>query len=144
MKRDEFLTTFGIGLAAVCTGCLGACSKDNNPEPTTPPGGTPPPAAGTTVNLSTDLQNVGDSKVVSNILVVRLASGNVPDSFTAVQLACTHQGTAIAYNSTQGKFICPNHGSQFSTSGSVLMGPATTALKKYTISISGTTLTITG
>ncbi|HEY0667923.1 MAG TPA: Rieske 2Fe-2S domain-containing protein [Sphingobacteriaceae bacterium] len=145
MKRDEFLTTFGIGLAAVCTGCLASCSKGDDPEPNKPPGGTPPPPPPSkTINLNSEIQNVGDSKVVDGVLVVRLATGNVPDSFTAVQLACTHEGTSIAYNTTQGKFICPNHGSQFSTSGSVLVGPASTSLKKYTISISGTTLTITG
>ncbi|HEY1023994.1 MAG TPA: Rieske 2Fe-2S domain-containing protein [Sphingobacteriaceae bacterium] len=145
MKRDEFLTTFGIGLAAVCTGCLSACSKggdDGGPSPITPP---PPPAGvNITLDLNNDIKNVGDSKIVSGIIVVRLAAANAPASFTAVQVACTHEGTSIAYNANQGRFICPNHGSQFSTSGTVQMGPATSNLKKYTIAINGTTLTITG
>jgi cytochrome b6-f complex iron-sulfur subunit len=141
MKRDEFITTLGVGLAAVCAGCLGACSKsDGDPGPQI----NPPSNVNATIDLNTDLKNIGDSKILSGVVVVRLATGNLPASFTAVQLACTHEGTSIAYHSTQGKFICPNHGSQFSTSGDVLLGPATSALKKYTITISGTTLTITG
>jgi cytochrome b6-f complex iron-sulfur subunit len=144
MKRDEFITTLGVGLAAVCAGCLGACSKSEVDPGVGTPLVNPPSNVSTTIDLNTDLKNIGDSKIISGVLVVRLATENIPASFTAVQLACSHEGTAIAYNSTQGKFICPNHGSQFSTSGSVLMGPATTALKKYTITISGTTLTITG
>lgn len=142
MKRDEFLTTLGIGLAAVCSGCLGACSSGDDAPAT--PQITPPTNVNATIDLNTDLKNPGDSKAVSNILVVRLATGNIPASFTAVQQACTHEGFPIAYSATQGKFVCPNHGSQFSTSGAVQLGPATTALKKYTITISGSTLTITG
>jgi Rieske Fe-S protein len=76
--------------------------------------------------------------------VVRLAEGNEPSSFTAVQSACTHENGIIAYSANQGRFICPNHGSQFSTTGAVQNGPATSSLKKYAVSISGTTLTITG
>lgn len=144
MKRDEFLTTFGIGLAAVCTGCLASCSKKNDPGPGGPTPVIPPPNVNTTIDLSTDLKNTGDSKVVNGIIIVRLAAANVPDSFTAVQVACTHQGTSIAYNTNQGKFICPAHRSEFSISGSVLAGPAVTPLKKYTVAISGNTMTITG
>lgn len=142
MKRDEFITTFGIGLAAVCTGCLASCSKSSDGP--SPGPGTPPSNVNITLDLNTDIKNTGDSKVVSNVIIVRLAASNVPSSFTAVQVACTHEGTSIAYNTAQGKFICPNHGSQFSASGAVQNGPATTALKQYTVSVTGTTLTVTG
>ena len=144
MKRDEFLSTLGIGLAAVCTGCLYGCSKSGDDEgsPITPPH--PPSNVSLTLNLDTELRNVGDQKVQSGIIVVRLATGNVPASFTAVQAACTHEGTTIGFNANQGRFICPNHGSQFSTSGDVQNGPATSDLKKYNIAITGSTLTITG
>lgn len=144
MKRDEFITTLGVSLAAVCAGCLGACSKSESDPGGAAPQVIPPSNVNTSIDLNTDLKNIGDSKIVSSVVVVRLAAEDLPASFTAVQLACTHEGTSIAYNSTQGKFICPNHGSQFSTSGSVLLGPANTALKKYTITISGKILTITG
>lgn len=145
MKRDEFLATLGIGLAAVCTGCLAGCSKggdDGGPSPITPP---PPPAGvNVTLDLNNDIRSVGESKVVSGIIVVRLAASNEPASFTAVQVACTHEGFPITYSANQGRFVCSNHGSQFSTTGAVQMGPATNNLKKYNIAVSGTTLTITG
>ncbi|HXH98817.1 MAG TPA: Rieske 2Fe-2S domain-containing protein [Sphingobacteriaceae bacterium] len=147
MKRDEFLTTFGIGLAAVCTGCLASCGKGDDPAPTPGPGiVTPPPTnANTTLNLSTDIRNVGDSKVLNGIIIVRLAATDVPASFTAVQVACTHQGTSVIFNTSQGNFVCPNHGSIFSTAGVVQPGfDAKTNLKVYNIAISGTTMTIKG
>jgi len=144
MKRDEFLSTLGIGLAAVCTGCLYGCSKSGDDEGSPIPPPPPPSNVSLTLNLDTELRNVGDQKVQSGIIVVRLATGNVPASFTAVQAACTHEGTTIGFNANQGRFICPNHGSQFSTSGGVQNGPATSDLKKYNIAITGSTLTITG
>ncbi|RYD87962.1 MAG: Rieske (2Fe-2S) protein, partial [Sphingobacteriales bacterium] len=103
-----------------------------------------PPGSGSlfSVNLANDLQTVGSSKVAGGVILVRLAADNVPASFTAVQVACTHQGTAINYNTNQGKFICPNHGSEFSTTGAVVVGPATQPLKKYTVTIDGDNLTV--
>ncbi|WP_345949570.1 MULTISPECIES: Rieske 2Fe-2S domain-containing protein [unclassified Mucilaginibacter] len=150
MERKEFLAKFGITMAAVCAGCsLYSCGSDpkDEPAPGGNPGTTPPPTGGSTglftANLDTEIKNVGDFKVASGVILVRLAAGAAPASFTAVQVACTHQGTSINYNTAQGRFICPNHGSQFSTSGTVLLGPAAQALKAYTVSISGSTLTVT-
>lgn len=146
MKRTEFLSTLGIGLAAACTGCLAACGKDGD---ATPGGGTtqpPPSPAGVNFNLdlNSDIKSVGDSKTANGVIVVRLAATNVVASFTAVQVACTHQGTSIEYKTAQGNFVCPNHGSIFTTAGTVTTGPATANLKKYSIAITGSVLTVTG
>jgi cytochrome b6-f complex iron-sulfur subunit len=149
MERKEFLEKLGITMAAVCAGCsLYSCGSDPKDEPspgggTTPPGGSNPPS-GTlfTADLNTELRNVGDTKVSNGVILVRLAAGSASTAFSAVQVACTHQGTSINYNNAQGKFICPNHGSQFSTSGSVLLGPATTALKAYNVAVTGSTLSV--
>lgn len=147
MERKEFLSKFGITMAAVCAGCsLYSCGSDPKDEPT-PDGGTNnPPANGGlfTVNLDSELKSVGDFKVSNGVIIVRLAAGTASSAFTAVQVACTHQGTSINYNAAQGKFICPNHGSQFSTGGTVLLGPAAQPLKAYNVGITGSTLTVTG
>jgi Rieske Fe-S protein len=149
MERAEFLSKFGLGLAAVCAGCsLASCgSKGNDPTPGVTVGGAPPPpSSGSgnlfTIDLSSKLTNIGDSAVSNGVIVVRLADGNTAASFTAVQVACTHQGTAIAYNESQHRFICPAHGSEFSNSGAVLVGPAALSLHQYTVSIDGTQLTV--
>lgn len=143
MEREEFLSKFGLGLAAVCVGgCFAACGKSDSgtPDPVivTPPGG-----AALTANLNTELTTIGESKTGNGIILVRLAAGNDAGSFTAVQRACTHEGANINYNVAQGKFICPSHFSEFSTTGAVLQSPATRNLKKYTIVISENTLTVT-
>ncbi len=143
MDRKEFLSAFSVGLAAVCTmGCLASCSKSDT-TPQSPGGGTPPAGVNFKIDLNNEIKNIGDSVTKSGVIVVRLAQGTAITDFTAVQVACTHQGTAIEFKSNQGNFVCPNHGSQFSTAGAVLNGPATANLKKYTIAIAGSTMTVT-
>jgi Rieske Fe-S protein len=144
MERSEFISKLGLGML-VCAGCGFASCGSKNSDPT-PAQGQPPPASGSgtlfTSNLSTELPNIGDSKVADGVILVRIAGGNTAASFTAVQVACTHQGTAIAFNTGQDRFICPLHGSEFSTSGAVLLGPAVIALQEYKIDIAGNTLTV--
>ncbi|MFD0750970.1 ubiquinol-cytochrome c reductase iron-sulfur subunit [Mucilaginibacter calamicampi] len=149
MEREEFLSKLGIGVLAICTGCgIASCgSKSNDPGPSGGGGGgvTPPaPGSGTvfTADLNSEVTAIGTTKVSGGVILVRIAAGNVAGSFTAVQVACTHEGTNIGYNNSASKFVCPLHGSEFSQTGSVLLGPAAVALRKYTVNISGTTLSV--
>lgn len=145
MERRQFLGNLSGPVLAACAVCMGACSKGGD-SGTTNNGTvvTPPANANITVNLNTSLLSVGSSVVQDGVIIVRLATGNTPSSFTAVQVACTHEGTSINFNSSSNQFVCPNHGSTFNTSGGVTLGPAAKALKQYTVSITGSTLTVTG
>src|SRR6185312_4623507 len=78
----------------------------------------------------------GDS---DTILVVRVSDTEV----TAVSAICTHDGCENLYTASAMTFDCPCHGSKFSLTGAVLRGPARTPLKKYTATLSGTTITVT-
>ena len=138
MDRRSFISDIGFTLAMACTGCLAACSKGSTgPEP-------PPSGVNFALDLNTVIPNIGDSIVKNGVIIVRLAATNEINSFTAVQAACTHEGTIINYNTGQGIFICPLHGSEFNTGGSVLLGPASVNLKKFNIAIDGNMMTITG
>lgn len=48
---------------------------------------------------------------------------------------CTHLGCTFPWNSIEGQFQCPCHGSRFAEDGSVIRGPANRALKLVRISI---------
>lgn len=143
MERREFLGSISSPVFAACAVCMAACSKSgsssSSPSPVTPPAN-----ANITINLNSSLLTVGSSVVQDGVIVVRLAASNVPASFTAVQVACTHEGTSINFNASSNQFVCPNHGSMFTTAGAVTMGPATRALKQYNIAVSGSTMTVTG
>jgi cytochrome b6-f complex iron-sulfur subunit len=140
MKRRAFLGSITGPVVAACAVCMGACSKTTGGDSFTSGG----VSANFNVDLLTNITTVGSSILQNGIVIVRLATGNVPASFTAVQAACTHQGTFVSYNQAANKFICPNHGANFSTTGAVTQGPATNPLKVYVITISGSTMTVIG
>ena len=123
----------GLALAAVCVGCGKSSS--------TPQG---PTGVNFTLDLQTQILNVGDSTSKSGVIVVRLAADNSPASFTAVAQACTHQGTLVNYVESSNLFVCPLHNSEFNTNGGVVQGPASSSLKKYSISIVADTITVVG
>ncbi len=132
-------------MLVACAGCgLASCgSKGNDPSPSLAPN--PPPAGSGALfaaNLNAELLNIGDSKVSDGVILVRIAAGNTAAAFTAVQISCTHQGGTIAFNTSQDRFICPLHGSEFSTAGAVLLGPAVLPLQEYKVVVADTTLTV--
>lgn len=75
----------------------------------------------------------------SGMLIIRTGESLV----TALSRTCTHQGCTIP-GFQNGVSSCPCHGSRFDTSGNVVNGPATTALKKYNATIVGNIITING
>ena len=66
--------------------------------------------------------------------LVRTAPGI--NGLTAISLVCTHMGVTVG--ESQGKWICPAHGSLYALNGAVLGGPATTGLKKYPVTATAT------
>jgi len=135
MDRKQFLAGT-VGLFAVA--CVSACKKDENSV-----------AAPSNVNMTVDtadaanaaLRTTGGSIRKSGLIIIALGNNN----FNAFSQACTHEGTAVDYQANNGIMNCANHGAQFSAStGAVTRGPATSNLKKYTVTVSGTVLTIVG
>ena len=64
---------------------------------------------------------------------------NVAGTFYATQEACTHADGPLSQGDLEGQVItCPWHGSCFDvTSGAVVCGPATEALKTYRVVVAG-------
>lgn len=147
MDRKTFINQMTGGLALTCVACMmQACSKEDTPPTGNNPGGNTNPTPGTgiilTINLSTQLLAVNDFIVDKGVIVVRTATGNVPTSFVAFYSACPHAGATITFVKNSSFFNCPAHGSNFSIDGNVVNGPATIALQKKTVEISGTTLNV--
>ena len=63
-----------------------------------------------------------------NVWVQHQANG----CFTAVWRVCTH-GACDVEPSARAEWTCPCHGSRFGSDGRVLQGPATRALRAFTV-----------
>ncbi len=94
-----------------------------------------------TIDLNDDkyksLGSAGGFIVERSIIIL-----NTGDDYIALSSICTHQGCEVSYDHSKSNLPCPCHGSIFSTSGSVLNGPAETSLKKFNITQEGDILTI--
>jgi cytochrome b6-f complex iron-sulfur subunit len=68
-----------------------------------------------------------------NIIIVK----NPADSQTplAINTKCTHQGCAVEWHGDKNKFICPCHGAEYSSSGSIVRGPASKPLETYPVKV---------
>lgn len=140
MERQEFLRLLGTASIAVCAGCsLESCSNDS---------GDAVPAAPTGVDFTLDLSMTANAILTSDggflyksgIIVVCLNA--TAKTYVAVSQACTHQGTTVSFQSSSSQFVCPAHGSRFSSSGTVVQGPAASSLHQYNTSLTGTNLRV--
>ncbi|MCF2489820.1 ubiquinol-cytochrome c reductase iron-sulfur subunit [Dyadobacter sp. CY347] len=158
MKRGEFLRSLGLStstlMAFYCIGTtMTACgSSDDDPEPT-PGGGAVNGVTGTTTgnainftldlthNNAKDLKTAGTGKVFGDVLV----AFTTDSQYVALSRICTHEGSTVGYRKDQNDIRCPTHQSEFSLTGAVEKGPATSPLKAYKTSLStdGNTLTVT-
>jgi cytochrome b6-f complex iron-sulfur subunit len=140
MNRREVIQKFLMGgtVLFVVPSVLVSCSKEDS-DPTQVNN---PPPSNLEIDLSlpanSALNTQGNSKILSNVIVINMGTG-----FVALSSICTHEGCTVGYNSTSGNLECPCHGSVYAISGNVLVGPAPRALRSYTVSQTGTVLTIT-
>lgn len=142
MERRDFLKSgvsagFLIALPLLAISCE---KEDNNKDNNS--GGGPGPDDGITIDLNSTeysaLKNSGSFKYKNGIIIANTGTG-----FVALSSVCTHQGCTISYKSSNNTFPCPCHGAVFSPAGSVLSGPAPSAVQKYNVSQEGDILTIT-
>lgn len=102
--------------------------------------------AGSAVTVGVDgaspLAPVGGAALVRSSSGDFLVARTAQDSFTALTAICTHEACTIT-GFRSPTYVCPCHGSQYSTAGQVLSGPATRSLRTYATQLTGTTLTIT-
>ncbi len=134
MDRSSFLKVLGSGTVLACAACLESCSSN----------GTDP--APTNVDFTLDLtlpenaslNSVGGSLSKSGLIIARLSVSE----FSALSQSCTHEGAVVTYQPSQQNFICPRHSSKFDKNGTVLNGPASSPLRKYSTTLTGTNLRV--
>jgi len=138
MQRREFLIkSIQAGAAVAVPVVYSSCSKDDDEDLLQP-------GESITIDLDSSrysqLKSDGNAVIVQKVIVANPGS----EEFVALSSICTHQGCEISYNHSTGNFPCPCHGSVFSGTGSVLQGPATVPVKRFTVTREENVLTITG
>jgi cytochrome b6-f complex iron-sulfur subunit len=153
--RREFCAQACHGSAlALLAGSLGvslqACASGSGGGPTGSGAGSALPVVngtltGSTVALTIDaaspLAAVGTAALVQTSGGSLLVAHTAPDTFVAVSARCTHQSCTISRFASQ-TYICPCHGSQFSTTGQVVSGPASVQLPQFQTLFNNPLLTI--
>lgn len=132
--------TVVVGGAAVAgTGALLAACSTAVPTATSGSAGSGGGgAAGTALGPTSDVP-VGSAKIYSDqqVVVTQATAG----TFTGFSTTCPHQGCAVS-SVTDGKIVCPCHGSEFGLDGGVLQGPALTGLKALAVKSDAGRLTV--
>jgi cytochrome b6-f complex iron-sulfur subunit len=152
VKRRDFCVHAcqAVSVLAIGTALPGCSGGDSPTGPSGGGGSTLPTLSGAvtnrtvsvTIDAASPLATIGGTALVQSGLGSFLVARISQEAFSALTAVCTHEGCTITNVSGQ-TFICPCHGSQFSTSGSVVRSPATRALSSFATSFTGTTLAIT-
>ncbi len=98
--------------------------------------------ASVNVGAGTALANPGSAALVSAGATPLLVSRTSATTFVALTAICTHERCTIT-GISGSTYVCPCHGSQYSTAGTRLAGPAPSNLRQFPASLSGDTLSIT-
>lgn len=136
----------GVGPASGCGTSGGTRGEEEDDDGGSGTCATPLPTGGLRVTLASFPALAADGGIarVDGGTTTPIAAVRVnATTYRAFSMSCTHAGTTV--NIVGGAFSCPNHGAQFSATGAVTRGPASTPLREYTVvfSASAGTLTIT-
>jgi cytochrome b6-f complex iron-sulfur subunit len=147
MERKDFIEQVGLSAASILIfGCMQGCSKSDGPAPSQTTGSnnnTTKPIDFTiniTVSPFNSLNTAGGFYVdkPNNIIIAR----TLTNEFIAVSSLCTHQQVELDFQANNNRFYCSGHGSTFSTTGTVLNGPAGAPLKQYKTTLTGNSLRV--
>jgi cytochrome b6-f complex iron-sulfur subunit len=94
-----------------------------------------------TIDAASPLAAVGSAALVQSAIGIFLLTRTAQDSFTAVTATCTHEGCTVTGFENQ-TFVCPCHGSRYTTSGIVVNGPATQPLRQFATQFANDVITI--
>jgi cytochrome b6-f complex iron-sulfur subunit len=142
--RAVSVAAFGGVLGTILQGCGGGNPASPSSFQSLPVVSGSDVNGGVVVNVdaASPLAAVGSAALVQSPGALVLVAHTAQDSFTALSAMCTHAACTVQ-GWANGRFVCPCHGSQFSTTGQVVNGPAFAPLRQYNAQFASGVLTIT-
>ena len=130
-----------LALGSLAAACGGGSSPSNVPQLTVVSGSVSGTSIQVQIDASSPLATVGGAAMVRSSTGAFLVSRTAQESFTALTTICTHETCTITgFDNTN--YVCPCHGSKFSTTGRVVNGPANAPLRSFATAFSNNVLTI--
>lgn len=130
-RRRTVIVSSCLGLfatvVAACSGSSKTAASSEAPSSTGSAASTPPGPLAKTADVP-----VGSGVIDGDIVITQPTAG-VFKGFSSV---CTHAGCNVNAI-TDGKIVCPCHGSEFNLDGSVAKGPAKTPLEAKPVTVQG-------
>lgn len=84
-----------------------------------------------TIGKASELPPSGSSP--ANYPKVKLWLSHSEQGVSALYKVCTHLGCLYNWRDLEQKFVCPCHGSQFTTTGEYILGPAPRSLDQFIV-----------
>lgn len=132
-KRRSFVQWLGLGwLAAIAQSCFRPNQQANS-------------TGAVVVGSVNDLDKAGvleQKTPLGPVLVTRDLTN--PENLKAVNPTCTHQGCIVKWQAAAQALVCPCHNARYAQDGTVLEGPAGTALPTYRARIEGAEVVVEG
>jgi cytochrome b6-f complex iron-sulfur subunit len=141
-RREFCVQAYQLAAVLTVSGMAAACGGDTG---TSPSGSSAPDLTTVSGTLSGGRVSVtlSGSPLSSNgsAALVQAGSGQYlvyrsgDQAFSVLTAICTHEGCTVS-GFQSSSFVCPGHGSTYSTSGSVNRGPASRALASFAWQVS--------
>jgi cytochrome b6-f complex iron-sulfur subunit len=145
--RREFCARACQALSLLTLGAATQACGGSSTSPSSAPA--LPSVSGTLVNrtltigvdAASPLAAVGGAATVTVSTGTYLVARTAQSTFTTVTAVCTHEGCAVT-GFANSRYVCPCHGSEFSTSGAVVQGPASSSLRQFPTTFDNNLVTI--
>lgn len=139
--RRKVIVCAGLGLVAVVVAACSSSGKNSAASPArSAPAGSGTAGAPTSGAPSGAITKAADVPVGSGVIVddfvVTQPTAGVFKGFSSV---CPHAGCNVS-KVTDGKIVCPCHGSKFNLDGTVAEGPAKESLEAKPVSVQGNSI----
>ncbi len=136
-RRNFCVEAYQLAAVLTVSGFAAGCGGDTG---TSPSGGSAPPLTTVTGTLSggrlavtlagTPLASNGSAALVQAASGQYLVYRSGDQAFSVLTAICTHEGCTVS-GFQNINFVCPCHGSTYSTGGTVTKGPATRGLASF-------------